>query len=64
MASTHIEENRKHAAQNQDCPLIAGTISCLSVTWVHEDGQPYGWGEDTPCQSCDWWAEMCSEEDE
>jgi len=61
MASPHIEDNRKHAAQNQDCPLIAGTISCLSVTWVAQDGEPLAV---TPCQSCDWWDEMCAELEE
>jgi len=46
------------APQNQDCPLKAGTIDCLSVKW-----NDIRYGTDTPCQHCDWWTEFCAEAD-
>ena len=61
MTPLHIEDNRKHPDQNQDCPLIAGTISCLSVQWVGQNGKSI---DDTPCQHCQWWDDLCAEEEE
>jgi hypothetical protein len=54
-------DNQKHIDQNQDCPLIAGTISCLSVTWVDENGCALNC---TPCQHCKWWDDFCDTAEE
>ena len=49
----------RHAAQNKECPVDAGTPECSDMTWPYDE-----FGDDTPCQHCDWWDVTCSPDDE
>lgn len=54
----------KHAAQNKDCPLVAGTVQCLQASWEDsETGNKLNGASYNYCQSCDWWEAMCDEEE-
>jgi hypothetical protein len=49
----------KHAAQNKDCPIDAGTKECFDVKWPHEE-----FDDDAPWQHCGWWDAMYAPDDE
>ena len=54
----------RHAAQNKDCPLVAGTIQCLSASWEDvETGRKLNGASYNYCRSCSWWDAMCDEEE-
>jgi len=54
----------RHAAQNKDCPLVAGTISCFRASWKDVwTGEMLNGAAYNYCQSCEWWDVMCDEEE-
>ena len=52
------------APKNADCPLVAGSLTCMMMTWTEATLPSTKYTLfNTPCQSCPWWDEYAGEDE-